>query len=152
LYRPEFRSFEVLIVDDNLPDVVLFREMLREVRSDVRLRHARDGIDALDLLNSCSVKPDLVLIDLNMPRMGGHELLSSMKQEESLKMVPVVVLSCSQSSFDIVSAYRNGASSYLTKPSDIHQAADLVAAIDHYWFQLARMPGKAHKPSDAASR
>ncbi len=131
-------GLRLLLVEDNEADIDLLTEKLEESRLAVLVHVARDGVEALAFLrregaHAAAPRPDLVLLDLNMPRKGGHEVLAEVKADESLKTIPVVVLTSSSAHDDIVKSYSLSADWYLTKPRDLKGYASIVAWIEHFW-------------------
>jgi len=109
------------------------------------LHHVLDGVEALEFLRRegqhlDAPQPDLILLDLNMPRMNGREFLAAVKADEVLKLIPVVVLTTSDVERDVVASYKLGAAGYITKPVDMDQFVDAIRQLDTYWFVLARLP------------
>lgn len=141
-------QFHILLVEDDEGDAHLTRLALREGRLLAQVHHVYDGLEALDFLRGCHVRhpqsprPDLILLDLNMPRMDGREFLSAVKQDDDLRAIPVVVLTTSDVERDIDASYRRGASGYITKPVGMDQFIEAVRALDEYWFSVVRLPGK----------
>lgn len=117
---------------------------LQEAGSTYKLQVARDGEEAIDVLRQISAAretpPDLILLDLNLPKRSGHEVLAMIKGDPTLRLIPVVILSSSQAPSDIMAAYRQGANSYLQKPSNIEGTLDLMRTVEHYWLDLAFLP------------
>lgn len=140
--------FDILLVEDEESDANLVRAALKENRVYCNLHHVLDGVDALAFLRSegdvgrGAVRPDLILLDLNMPRMNGREFLEAIKADEELRTIPVVVLTTSDVERDVVASYKLGAAGYVTKPVDMDQFIDAVRQLDNYWFVLARLPKK----------
>lgn len=138
---------EILLVEDEPADAHLFKAALREGGIHARLHHAADGVAAMSFLNSDDhdgqhPRPDLILLDLNMPRMNGREFLAAIKSEKKLLGIPVVVLTSSDAERDVLSAYALGASGYITKPVDMDRFAAVVHGLDAYWFGMVRLPGR----------
>ena len=139
----------VLIVDDNKGDVILTREALVDGKLNVKLEAASDGQDALNYLrseagrNPESIRPDVILLDLNMPRMDGHEFLATIKEDESLKTIPAVVLTTSDADEDILKSYKLQAACFVTKPVDFAQFQKIVNSLSNFWFTVVRLPGSA---------
>jgi CheY-like chemotaxis protein len=132
---------ELLLVEDEPADASLVFAALREVCPQARMHHVADGVAALQWLRDPrSPQPDLVLVDINMPRMNGHELLAALKADEGLRAVPVVVLSTSDAARDVRAAYRLGAAGYVTKPVDLDQLVASVRRLCEYWFLLVQRP------------
>jgi CheY-like chemotaxis protein len=140
------RAIEVLLVEDNLGDVELTTLALEESRLAVNLSVVGDGAEALDFLRHQDQKyadaphPDLILLDLNLPKKSGHEVLAAIKTDEALKRIPVVVLTTSQAEADILKAYNHYASGYIAKPTRFDQFLTVVRAIEDFWFAAVRLP------------
>ena len=138
--------FNVLLVEDEPADAHLVRLALKESKVYCRLFHVFDGEEALKFLrtekqpDNGSSRPDLILLDINMPRMNGKEFLTTIKAEEKLAAIPVVVLTTSDAERDIVASYKMGAAGYITKPVDIEQFIDAIRQLDNYWFTLVKLP------------
>jgi CheY-like chemotaxis protein len=138
-------SIEILLVEDNPADVRLTIEALKEGKVKNRLSVARDGLDALAFLRregayADAPRPDLVLLDLNLPRMDGRELLAVIKQDEALRRIPVVVLTTSKAEEDILRTYDLHANCYVTKPVDLEQFIEVVKSIDDFWLAVVKLP------------
>jgi CheY-like chemotaxis protein len=139
-------SIEILLVEDNLGDVELTTLALEESKLSVHLSVVGDGAEALDFLHHQKQKyinsphPDLILLDLNLPKKSGHEVLAAIKNEEALKRIPVVVLTTSQAEEDILKAYNLYASGYIAKPTRFDQFLSVVQAIEDFWFATVRLP------------
>lgn len=136
---------EVLLVEDNLADIILVREMFKEVRTESDLHVVRNGWEALRFLRKegefeDAPTPDIVILDLNMPGMSGHEVLQEIREDPRLARTPVVVLSSSCSEEDIVRSYDLRANCYITKPNDIHAFMEIVRSIDELWFRTVQLP------------
>jgi len=139
------RAIEILMVEDNPGDVRLTREALKGGKVLNQLHVVEDGVAALDFLyrrppHEAAVRPDLILLDLNLPKMDGREVLSRIKSDESLKLIPVVVLTTSQAEEDVLRAYRLSANCYVTKPVDLHQFNRIVQAIEEFWLTVVSLP------------
>lgn len=140
--------FNILLVEDDEGDAHLTRLALREGRMLADMHHVYDGVEALEFLrrstpaHSQAPRPDLIFLDLNMPRMDGREFLSKIKADSELCSIPVIVLTTSDVETDIVSSYEKGASGYVTKPVDIDQFIRVVRTMDDYWFSLVKLPRK----------
>ncbi len=134
----------ILLVEDNPADVRLTREMLQEskVRNDLLVAHtAEEAEEILGLTEEDGEgKPDLVLLDLDLPVKSGHELLREMKSHSVLRRVPVVVLTSSEAEEDVVKSYDEHANAYVTKPVDLGEITTIVQSIDEFWFQVVRLP------------
>ena len=143
--RPHGRPVEILLVEDNPGDVRLTREALREGKVRNNLSVASDGVEAVAYLrregeHAHAVRPDLILLDLNLPRMDGREVLAEIKADPSLRNIPVVVLTSSQAEEDIVRAYDLHANCYVTKPVDLDQFIRVVESIEDFWFTIVKLP------------
>ena len=130
----------VLLVEDNEADVVLLQEALREGGVDLDLSVALDGEQAMADLRDADELPDFVLLDLNLPRKDGREVLVEMKSDPALSEVPVIVLTTSQSPCDVAFAYRNHANAYVRKPNGLDQLIDVTRAIRDFWVAAATLP------------
>jgi CheY-like chemotaxis protein len=141
----EVRPVEVLLVEDNPADVELAEEGLRESRVPVSLNVVRDGEEALRYLRAegqyaTALLPDLVLLDLKMPRKGGLEVLAEMKADEILRRIPVIVLTNSDAPADILRAYDLQASCYITKPADLEEFHRVMRSIRDFCLTIVRLP------------
>ena len=136
---------EILLVEDNIGDVRLTQEALREGKVKNNLTVARDGEEALKMLrregeHASIPRPDLILLDLNLPRRDGREVLQEIKADEQLRMIPVVVLTTSSAEADILKSYQLHANCYITKPVDLEQFISVVKSIDDFWLTIVRLP------------
>jgi len=134
-------------VEDEPADANLVRSALRQNKVLCNMHHVQDGVEALAFLHrqgqyQDAPYPDLILLDLNMPRMNGREFLAAVKADEELKTIPVVVLTTSDVERDVVASYKLGAAGYITKPVDMEQFIDAIRQLDNYWFVVARLPKK----------
>jgi two-component system, chemotaxis family, response regulator Rcp1 len=129
----------ILLVEDNPGDVRLVRESLRESGLPHRLAVAMDGVEALERLRGPE-RPDVMLLDLNLPRKDGREVLAEVKSDPGLRSIPVVVLSSSDAQDDVSAAYALHANCYVTKPVDLDQFLDVVATIQRFWMGVAKLP------------
>lgn len=141
----DIKLFEILLLEDEPADAHLVRISLRDARVHCRLHHVLDGREGMDFLHRKppypdAPRPDLILLDLNMPRMNGREFLAAIKAEEALCDIPVVVLTTSDVERDVEASFKNGASGYITKPVDIEQFTAAIAQLSDYWFVLTRLP------------
>jgi two-component system, chemotaxis family, response regulator Rcp1 len=136
---------EVLLVEDNPGDVQLTQEVFRDANPSVHLHIASDGVEAMAFLrregsHSHEPRPDLVLLDLNLPKMDGREVLAQIKKDESLKTIPTVILTTSDAEADIAKSYRLQANCYLTKPVQLSSFESLVKSINDFWLTKAKLP------------
>ena len=132
-------------MEDNAGDVRLTREALKSGRVWNHLNVVRDGVEALSYLRregqfSGAVRPDLILLDLNLPRKDGREVLAEIKADEDLKRIPVVVLTSSQADEDILKVYGDHANCCITKPVDLHKFITVINSIEDFWFAIVRLP------------
>lgn len=138
----------ILLVEDNPADVRLTQEILRETSLDFELSVARDGEQAMAMLRRVgeykdATMPDLVLLDLNLPRKDGREVLAEVKQDPVLRSIPVLVLSTSKAENDVRTCYDLHANCYLTKPVDLNHFAEMVQMLERFWFNMVLLPPKA---------
>ena len=136
---------EILLVEDNPSDVLLTQIAMRRCKITNHLLVAVDGEQALEILrregpHAGGTQPDLVLLDLNLPRMDGRELLGIIKSDPALRSIPVVVLTTSTAEHDVIQSYDLHANAFITKPLDIEQFSRVVKAIDDFWFDIVRLP------------
>lgn len=138
-------SLEILLVEDNLGDARLIMETLKDGKIQNRLHLAKDGQAALDYLRLCLTEkgphlPELILMDLNLPRMDGWELLQIIKADSELKHIPVVILTSSDSEKDIRKSYELSANCYLTKPVELEAFMKVVLSIENFWCVIVKLP------------
>jgi CheY-like chemotaxis protein len=139
------KPIEILLIEDNPGDARLTREALSQSKVSNNLHHARDGEEAMRFLKregqfANAPTPDLVLLDLNLPRRDGREVLEDVKRDPLLKHIPVVVLTSSEAEEDILRSYRLHANCFITKPVDLEQLTKVVQAIEQFWFTLVKLP------------
>jgi CheY-like chemotaxis protein len=137
-------KMKVLVVEDNPDDVAIVKRAMRKSEVKCELSFARDGQEALDFLYrngefEDAPRPDLILLDLNLPKIDGLDVLSRIKQDEKLRRIPVIVLTISEHEQDMIKAYDSGASSYMTKPVDSKDFERLINTVQDYW-RIARIP------------
>jgi len=138
-------AIDILLVEDNPADIRLTQEVFRDCKMANRLQVARDGLEAMELLRDKTgdgVMPDLILLDLNMPRMDGREVLEELKKDQRLKTIPVIVLTTSEAEQDILRSYQLGTNAYITKPVDLGQFVRVVRTIDDFWLAVVKLPPK----------
>ncbi|MDA7662931.1 response regulator [Pirellulaceae bacterium] len=139
------RPIDILLVEDDDDDVRLITKTLKSDPFRSTLHRVRDGVEAMQYLR-CerpfldAIWPDLVLLDLNMPRMDGREVLKECGQDENLKSIPIVVFTSSNDERDILESYNHNANSYVSKPVDLIQFRDVLAALSDYWFCIVSLP------------
>jgi chemotaxis family two-component system response regulator Rcp1 len=139
---------EILLVEDNPGDVRLTIEALKEAKVLNSLSVASDGVEALDFLHRRgryrdARRPDLIFLDLNLPRKDGREVLAEIKQDTSLRRIPVVVLTTSQAEQDVLRSYDLHANCYITKPLDLDQFMDVIHSIEGFWLTIVKLPHEA---------
>jgi two-component system, chemotaxis family, response regulator Rcp1 len=135
-------EINILLIEDNEGDIILTTEALREGKIRNRIQVAKDGQLALDMLQTTEELPDLILLDINLPRLNGFEVLSSIKNDERLKLIPVIMLSTSGAEKDIFTSYSNYANCFITKPVDFHQFMNVVRSIEDFWISIVKLPKK----------
>lgn len=136
---------EILLLEDEPSDAYLVKMALKEGKVLANLHHVVDGREGLDFLNRTekyadAPRPDLIFLDLNMPRMNGSEFLTAIKADERFSGIPVVVLTTSDFEKDVICSYQLGAAGYITKPMDMPQFIKAIQQIGEYWFSLVRLP------------
>lgn len=141
------KPIEVLLVEDNPGDAQLTRIALSDGKMCINLSLTEDGVDALAFLRkegqyADAPRPDLILLDLNLPRKDGREVLAEIKADPSLRRIPVVVLTTSQSDTDILQAYELAANCFITKPVDFDQFVKIVQTIEDFWFTVVKLPSE----------
>ena len=139
------RIIEILLVDDDLEDIRLMVEGLKQMTTRYNLNFAHDGIEAMDFLRRqgkfpAAQRPDIILLDLNMPCKDGREVLAEIKQDENLKRIPVVVLTTSRAEEDVVRSYNLHANAYVTKPVDLVQFLEVIRTIEAFWLAVVTLP------------
>lgn len=141
------KPIEILLVEDNPADVRLTKEALKEGKIAHELSVVMDGVQAMEFLRrggdfSGASRPDLILLDLNLPKKDGREVLAEIKEDDELKSIPVVVLTTSKGEEDICRAYNLHANCYITKPVDYEQFIGVVRAIEEFWLMIVKLPEK----------
>ena len=141
---------EVLLVEDSPGDVRLTQEAFRDANTHIRLHVAPDGVDAMAFLRREGIhanapRPDIILLDLNLPKMDGREVLAHIKEDESLKTIPTVILTTSEAEVDIVKSYQLHANCYLSKPVQLDTFESLVKSINGFWLKDVKLPPKVLK-------
>jgi CheY-like chemotaxis protein len=145
------KDMHILLVEDNPGDVLLTQEALKESAVKNRLSVVRDGAEALDYINKLGAyahapEPDLILLDLNLPKVNGHEVLERIKTNARWKAIPVIMLTTSQAESDVQRAYNAHANCYITKPTGFGPFVELISGVEQYWTRLVTLPGRL-KPS-----
>jgi two-component system, chemotaxis family, response regulator Rcp1 len=143
----DIQTIEILLVEDNPGDVELTREAFFEGKIGNRLSVAKDGVEALAILRKEGVhrnapRPDIVLLDLNLPRKSGLEVLAELKDDPDLRAIPVVILTTSLSEEDIARSYHAHANCYISKPVDFDKFMAVVRSLENFWLTVVRLPTK----------
>ena len=138
-------GIDVLLVEDSPGDIRLTQEAFRAANSDIRLHVAMDGVEALAFLgqegeHKNAPRPDLILLDLNLPKKDGREVLKHIRSDEGLKSIPTVILTTSDAAIDINQSYKLQANSYLSKPVQLDKFESVVRSINDFWFEKAKLP------------
>jgi CheY-like chemotaxis protein len=141
---------EILLVEDNLGDVRLTREAFKESKLLNALHHVEDGVEAMAFLRregayAAAPRPDLILLDLNLPRMDGREVLAAIKQDEELKRIPVIILTTSVDEQDVLRAYHLHANCFITKPIALERFLEVARSIEEFWLTIVRLPPNGHR-------
>jgi CheY-like chemotaxis protein len=141
------KPVEILLVEDNIGDARLAKEALKESKIKNDLQIVGDGIDAMDFLHRKgkfinAPRPDLILLDLNLPRKDGREVLAEIKNDPDLKRIPVVILTISKAEEDILKTYNLHANCYITKPLDLDQFMKVVKSIEDFWLTIVKLPSE----------
>ena len=141
------KPIEILLVEDNPGDVRLTMEALKEGKVSNKVSVVGNGVDALDFLRrqgtySTAPRPDIILLDLKLPKKDGREVLAEIKADEDLKLIPVVVLTSSQAEQDVLKTYQLHANCYITKPVDLDQFIAAIKSLEEFWFTVVRLPRK----------
>jgi chemotaxis family two-component system response regulator Rcp1 len=143
------RPIEILLAEDSSTDVMLTKAALKFAKMRNNLHVVKDGVEVMSFLRregpyAGVPRPDLILLDLNMPRKDGREVLAEVKEDNDLKYIPVVVLTTSQAQEDVIKAYGLHANCYISKPVDFQQFTNVVRAIDNFWFTVVTLPEEDH--------
>ncbi|HQW24020.1 MAG TPA: response regulator [Bacteroidia bacterium] len=141
------KAVDILLVEDNPGDVRLTQEALNEGGISNTLHVASDGFEAMDFLNKKgkfkdASTPDLVLLDLNLPKMNGFEVLEKIKSDEHLKLIPVIVLTTSQAEHDIITSYSMHVNCFVSKPVEYDSFMNVVKCIEDFWFTIVKLPSR----------
>jgi chemotaxis family two-component system response regulator Rcp1 len=139
------KEIHILLVEDNEGDIVLTLEALREAKINNRIDVARDGEEALNFLNkkgkfNNALTPDIIFLDINLPRINGMEILAAIKNDDALKIIPVIMLTTSDADNDITKSYFNHANCYITKPVDIEKFMEVIQSIKSFWISVVKLP------------
>lgn len=138
-------SFMVLLVEDNPADIRLVEEAFKESEINTKLLIFKDGVEAMEFLKRCEKHedapiPDLILLDLNLPRKNGREFLKEIKENDNLKQIPVVILTTSSTEEDIHETYAHHANSYIVKPANVGRFIETMKNLEDYWFNMLKLP------------
>ncbi|HEX3536932.1 MAG TPA: response regulator [Stellaceae bacterium] len=141
------RPIEILLIEDNPGDARLTQEALREARVSNRLSHVHDGVEAMAFVRreppfAEAPRPDLILLDLNLPRKDGREVLAELKTDPVLRLIPVVVLTTSEAEQDILRTYELHGNCYITKPVNLEKFLHIVRAVEHFWLAIVKLPSR----------
>jgi CheY-like chemotaxis protein len=139
------KLIEILLVEDNAADARLAMEVFKEGKIRNNLHRVEDGVEAMEFLRkegkyAKMPLPDLILLDLNLPRKSGLEVLEELKQDSNLKRIPVVVLTVSKAEEDIIKSYNLYANCFIIKPIDLHQFIMVVKSVEHFWLKIVKLP------------
>lgn len=142
--RTASAPIEILLVEDNLPDIRLTIEALKDAKVRNNLHVVHDGVEAMAFLNKegefkSKPRPDLILLDLNLPRKDGREVLSLIKADKNLEHIPVVILTTSQAEEDILKSYHLRANAFITKPVDLDSFFKVIKSIEQFWLEIVRL-------------
>lgn len=145
-----YKILNILMVEDSEADIRLTREALKENKIKINLGVVNDGVEAVAYLKKegkykSMERPDLIFLDLNLPKKDGREVLAEIKTDTGLKSIPVVILTVSKDEEDIIKTYDLGANCYITKPVDLKQFTKVIDAIEDFWFTIVRLPPKEEK-------
>ena len=143
--RNTFKAVEILLIEDNPGDVRLTIEALKESKIMNNMHVADDGIEALSFLKKEGIykdkpRPDLIILDLNLPKKDGREVLGEIKSDDSLKQIPIVILTTSEAEEDIIKSYELHANCYITKPVNMEQFIKVVSSVGEFWFSTVMLP------------
>ncbi len=139
------KTVEILLVEDNPADARLVMEVFKDFKINNKLYHVKDGVEAIDYLHhkgeyADTSKPDLILLDLNLPRKDGREVLKEIKEDENLRCIPVVILTTSSAEDDVLKTYCNHANCYIIKPVDFDQFIKVIQSIESFWLTMVKLP------------
>jgi two-component system, chemotaxis family, response regulator Rcp1 len=142
------KPIEILLIEDSPSDVALTIEALKTGRIGNNLNRVADGVEAMEYLRqqgrfAQSPRPDLIMLDLNLPKKDGREVLRELKNDPSLKFIPIIVLTTSRADKDVLQSYELNANCYITKPVDFQQFIDVIKSIEHFWLSVVTLPHRA---------
>ncbi len=143
--RKEFKIVEILLIEDSPGDIRLTQEALKDSKISNNLHVVTDGVEAMAFLRkegkySEKPRPDLILLDLNLPKKDGREVLAEIKKDEQLKRIPVIILTVSEAEEDVLKTYNLHANCYITKPVDLEQFLKVVKTTENFWFTIVTLP------------
>jgi CheY-like chemotaxis protein len=133
---------DILLVEDNEGDIILTMEALQESRISNKVSVVTDGEQALALLDQTTSLPDLILLDINLPKIDGLEVLKTIKNDDRYKMIPVIMLTTSSAESDILNSYSNHANCFITKPVDLNIFLNVIRTIEDFWISIVKLPKK----------
>lgn len=141
------KPIQILLIEDNEGDILLTTDALLEGNLLKNITVVRDGWEAIQFLEKKdhykdALSPDLIILDINLPKLNGHEVLKKIKSNENTKQIPVIILTTSSAESDILSCYRNYANTYITKPIDIKNFLDMIDSIENFWLSIAQLSSK----------
>jgi CheY-like chemotaxis protein len=141
------QPIHILLVEDNEGDILLTKEAFEEARIHITLSVVKDGMDALEFLNKqgrhqLADRPDLILLDINLPKKNGHEVLKYIKEKDGIKSIPVIMLTTSSAEKDINLSYSNYVNCYITKPVEVDDFMEVVGTIEDFWISIVKLPTK----------
>jgi CheY-like chemotaxis protein len=144
-FSKKIRPIEILLVEDNPGDIRLTKEAMKEAKIINTLNVVEDGVDALAYLRKKgkfkdAKRPDIIFLDLNLPKKNGREVLAEIKQDINLKQIPVVILTISKAEEDVIKTYELHANCFITKPVDLEQFIKVVKSIENFWFSIVKLP------------
>lgn len=144
------KIMDILLVEDNPGDAGLTKKVFKNSRIPNSLHVVENGEEAMDFLRNQgrfkkAVRPDIILLDLNLPGMSGHEVLQELKADDELKQIPIVILTSSKADEDIIKAYSEYANCYVSKPIDISQFFEVAKTIEDFWLKVVKLPGASGK-------
>lgn len=141
------KPIHILLVEDNEGDILLTREAFDDAKILVTLSVVKDGVEAIDFVNkqgkyTAVEQPDLLLLDVNLPKKNGHEVLKYIKDKDDIKHIPVIMLTTSSSEKDINQSYNNYVNCYITKPVDVNDFMEVVSTIENFWISIVKLPSR----------
>ena len=144
-FSKKIRPVEILLVEDNPGDIRLTKEAMKEAKIINNLNVVEDGVEALAFLRKKGKfkdvnRPDIILLDLNLPKKNGREVLAEIKQDINLKLIPVVILTVSKAEEDVIRSYKLHANCFITKPVDMDQFIKVVKSLENFWFSIVKLP------------